>query len=233
MHDFSVFHHENPIRRKDSRQGEVVSDDQEGAVGRAERSEQVRHHAERVDVETGIHFVQNDEFRIQKPHLKKLHPALFPTGKPDVEFAVEKRIRNPEQSRFFEKKAFRHERREGFRARVFALNLGVDYGTEVFGKFHPADFGNVLERKEAPLRRPLFGRKSDQAFAVEKDVAPGNRIFRMSGDGKRERGFSRSVFSQKVTYASRGHFGGHALEDFFPLGADSEIGDLEHGIKSD
>lgn len=114
--------------------------DQEGAVRRTKRSEKVGNHAEGVDVQTGVHFVQNDEFGIEHLHLQEFDTALFPARKPDVELAVEKRIGNSERSGLFEEQAFRDERRERFGRSVFSLELGVEYGAEIFGEFHSSGF---------------------------------------------------------------------------------------------
>lgn len=224
----AVFHYENPIGRQRFHEGEIVRNDKERAFVRTQGCEEFRHHFERVDVEPGIDFVQNYELRIQKFQLEKLDAAFFPSRETHVQFAIEKRFRNAERFAFLRDGPSRDERRKRPRVGILALDFRVQNRAEVFGKFHSADFWNVLKRKEYSLRSAFFWGKSRYRFAVEEHFSSGYGIFRVSGDGERERRFSGTVLSKKITNRSCGNHRFDVFQYVFPFGANREILDFEH-----
>lgn len=202
--------------------------DEKSPVRRPKRREHRRHHAESVDVETRIDFVENDELRMQETELQKFDPTFFPSRKSDVQFAVEKRFGNAESRRFLLNQALSNERGKRLGRGVVAANFRIDDRTEVFRKFDPLDFRNVLEGEEYPLGAPVFRRKDGNRFAVEEHFALRHRVFRMSGYREGQGRFSRTVFPKKVAYGSRRQFETHGIENSFPFGFDAQVLNAEH-----
>ena len=66
-----------------------MGDDDHGAIGRAQRVDAIGHHAQRVDVEAGIGFVEDAERRLQHRHLQDLGALLLAAGEADIHRALQ------------------------------------------------------------------------------------------------------------------------------------------------
>jgi hypothetical protein len=147
--------------------------------------------AQRVDIQSRVHFVENAQARLKQRHLQHFVALLFATGKPDVDAALEHIHRNVERGRnlanFLQK--VRHKKL-GLATR---LTLSVQRRAQ---KVHGGDarnFHRILEREEYALVGALVRRHLEQVFALEQDFARSHVITRLARDDVRKRRFAGTV----------------------------------------
>src|SRR5690606_23070467 len=70
LDDLPAIEHVHAVGHDVLEQALVVGDDEEGAVGRAQRVDAVGDDLQRVDVEAGIGLVEHAELRLEQLHLK-------------------------------------------------------------------------------------------------------------------------------------------------------------------
>src|SRR5918993_4484281 len=226
LHDAARRHHVHGIRHDVVEQALVVGDDQEGAVGRAERIHALGHDAQGVDVEAGIGLVQDAEGRLEQRHLQDLHALLLAAGESDVERALEHVLGDLELS------GGRIHPPDEVGCGQLILAAGFALGVErSFEEGHRGDAGDlqrILERQEHARRRALIRLHLQQVLAVEQDLAVEDLVVLLAGDHIGQGRLARPVRPHDGRHLAVVHGEVETVENALVLDLDNEVIDFEH-----
>jgi hypothetical protein len=180
---------------------------------------------QRVDVEPGIHLVENAKARLEQRHLQNFVALLLAAGEADIDAAAKHVLRNVEGFCHFTD--FLEEIRGGIFALAARLALGVQRGAQEGHGRDPRNFHRILEREEHALGGALVRRHREQVFAPEQDLAAGHLVTRLARDHMGQRRFAGAVRAHDGMDLARVHNKRKPMEDFTLLDADLQIFDFK------
>src|SRR5579871_4268010 len=94
FHDPALRHHVNKVRHDVIQKPLIVRDHHHRPARRTQRVDAVSGNPQRIDVETGIHFVKDAKARLEQRHLKNFVALLLAAGEADVDAALEHVLRD-------------------------------------------------------------------------------------------------------------------------------------------
>ena len=192
-----------------------MGDDQEAAIGRAERVHALGHQPHRINVQTGIGLVHDAHFRFQHGHLQDFVALLFPAREADIHRALQHL--GVDIQRFC---LFAHDFQEVGGGQFFLaarLALCVHGGAQEGQVADAGDFHRVLEGQEQASGGAFFGFQIQQIFAVQGRFAFGHLIAVAARQHIRQRRLARAVRPHDRMDLARRHFQRDALEDLLAL----------------
>ena len=203
-----------------------------GQVIRCRRIKDAIHkdHAQRIDVEPAVGFVQHGHARIEDAHLDHLGALLLAAGKADVHLPLEHVHVELQQPGLFARELEEIRARERlFPAR---LALRVQRLAQELDVRHAGNLHRVLEAEEQPRRSALVRLHVEQILPVEIDRTLGDLITGPPAEHIRQRRLARAIGTHDRMDFARIDAEREALEDRLVGDRGVEVIDLEHSIQS-
>ena len=224
--DAAVGEHVHHVGLDVVEQALVVGDDEEAALGVAQRVDAVGDRLQRVDVESAVGFVEDREPWFQHRELEDLVALFLAAGKPFVHAAVEQGVG---QVQHLDLLAHQLEELHRIQFRLAArLALRVERAAQEVGVVHAGDFDRILEGEEHAGGGAFLGFEFQQRLAVEFDRTFGDFVAVAPGEDVAERGLAGAVRAHDRVHFAGLHVQREALEDFTAGDAGMEVVDLQH-----
>ena len=106
-------------------------------------------------------------------------------------------------------------------------HAGLEGGAQEIGDAHPGDLARVLEGEEDALARPLVGLLLEDGLPVDQDVALGDRVVGVAGDGLGHGRLAGAVGPHDGVDLAGIDREGDTLDDFLVPGGDVQVLDFE------
>src|SRR5262245_57704241 len=169
----------------------IVGNDDGGIIGSPEAVHAVRHDAQRIDVQSGIGFIENGETRLEDRHLENLIPLLLAAGESEVDGPAHD-VRSPfDDLQLALEKVDEIDRADLFLAA--GLSKLILRRTQKVGVGDAGDLHRILEREEDTGLRALLRLQVEEILALVDDRSARDRVGWMSGKDLRERALPRAV----------------------------------------
>ena len=144
---------------------------------------------QRVDVEAGVGLVHQGELRLEHRHLEDLAALLLAAGESLVDRARGELPVDLEQVHLLVEPLV-----IGRGVQFLALaKAGLEGGADEVGDADPGDLARVLEGEEKSRPGAFVGLHPEDGLPVQQDVAAGDRVVGMPGDGLGQGRFARAV----------------------------------------
>ncbi len=161
------------------------------------------HHAERVDVESGVELVEDCEGRAQHTQLQGLVALFLAAGQVDVEGTFEELGTEPDALGF-----------DPHPLTDFGRVLrGTDRCRQQVAECDTRNLGRVLHGEEQAGLGPLPGRLVEQLDVVDANRAAEHLIARTAGDHVRQGGLARTVRPHDCVHFAGGDLQVDPLQD--------------------
>ena len=197
QHDAAVVEDVDVIGLDVVQQPLVVRDQQRAHVRADQAVDALGDHPQRVDVQARVGLVQHGDLRFEHGHLQDLGAFLFAAREAIVQIAageggIDVQLRHL-VGQFLAEFAHRHQLgADGLGAAAVGDGLFRPLGVAAHRADRLAqevrhadarDRGRVLERQEQTGLGALVGRQAEDALPVQQDVAAGDYIMRVAGNG--------------------------------------------------
>ena len=199
----------------------VVGDDNRTGFGSLQFIYPFGHNTERIDIQSGIRFIENAQTRFQHCHLKNLVPFLLSTGETFVHRTVSELI-----VQFNNRTFLTHQFQEftgGQCRQTFIFALFIHSSTHKVYHAHTRNLNRILETKENTLMATVFRTQFQQILSIKS-----NRTFRYLKSrithqygGKRT--FTGTVRSHNRMYFARLHRQVNAFQYLFAINAGMQV----------
>ena len=132
-----------------------MGDNQHAAIRRAQRVHAIGHQLQRVDIETGIGFIENGERGLEQRHLQNFQPLFLAAGEADIQRPLQHLFGDVQRLRPSRAPACSTLKRIDF---LFAARapLRVQRGLEEIHRGDAGNFHRILHGEEHALCRALL-----------------------------------------------------------------------------
>ncbi len=167
----------------------VVGDEHDAELVAAHGFDAFGDDLEGVDIEAGVGLVHEGEGGLEHGHLEDLAAFLFAAGEALVDRAGGELPVDLEHVHLGVEALV-----VGGGVELLALGeAGLDGGAEEVGDGDAGDFGGVLEGEEDAGAGAFVGLHFEDGFAFDEDLAGGDDVVGVAGDGLGEGGFAGAV----------------------------------------
>ena len=204
-----------------------MGDKQDAELAGAELVDAVGDDAQGVDIEAGVGFIHHGELRVEHGHLEDLAALLLAAGEAVVDRPGGELPVDLQQVHFLIELLVVAG---GIEFRAFA-QAGLQGGADEVGDGDARDVARVLEREEDSGARPFIGLHLEKRAAIEEDIAAGDGIVRVAGNGFGHGGLARAIGAHDGMDFTLIDGKRDALDDRFVANGDVQVLDdeLAHG----
>ena len=213
----------------------IVGNDEDAELRAGQGVDPFRHGAECIDVQAGVGFVENGEFRLQHGQLQDFNPLLFPTREALVQVAAGECLVDAEVFHLAHQLApeLTHRHQHALAGGCF---LGFDAGGGIAGTAHSADRtaekigqgdagngGGILEGEEQAAVGAFVNGEIKQVFIAQQNLAGVHAVLLVAHEGVGQGAFARSVGAHQGVNLALFDVQVQAPQDGFVLNADLQV----------